>query len=206
MTASIKLTGNARSRRTRENLLTAARRLLQEGGPEALTMTTVADAAGVTRRAAYLHFPDRADLLVALFDHVNQIEDLAASVRPVWEAPDPVTALHEWARHIARFHPRILAVGSAIKRVHRVDPDAAAHWQVVMRDQLGGCRRLIDWLHQEGRLAPPWTPASAADMLWALMSLDVLEELTLDRGWSTRRYGEHLAAVFRATFVRTPPG
>ena len=205
MTASIPVPVNARSRRTRANLLTAALDLLREGGPEALTMTTVADAAGVTRRAAYLHFPDRADLLVALFDHVNQIEDLAASLRPVWEAPDPVTALHEWARHIARFHPRILPVASAINRVRRIDPDAAAHWQIVMRDQHGVCRRLTDWLNQEGRLGPPWTPATAADMLWALMSLDVLEELTLDRGWSIRRYGEYLAAVFQATFVRTPP-
>ena len=206
MTASIPVPVNARSQRTRANLLTAALDLLREGGPEALTMTTVADAAGVTRRAAYLHFPDRGDLLVALFDHVNQIEDLAGSVRPVWEASDAVTALQEWARHIARFHPRILPVASAINRVRRIDADAAAHWQVVMRDQHGACRRLTDWLHGEGQLAPPWTPATAADMLWALMSFDVLEELTLDCGWSTRRYGEYLAAVFQATFVRTTPG
>lgn len=195
---------NARSRRTRAALLDAARALLEEGGSAALTMTAVAERAGVTRRSVYLHFPSRTDLLVALFDRVNETEELAASLRPVWAAPDAATAVEEWARHIARFHPRILAVASAISRARGVDPDAEAHWQVVMRDQQAACRRLARWLHREGRLAPPWTQASAADMLWALGSFDLLEELTVDRGWSTRRYGDHLAALFRATFVRRP--
>ena len=192
---------NARSRRTRARLLSAARALLEEGAPETVTMTAVAGRAGVTRRSAYLHFPSRADLLPGLFEHVSQIENLAESVRPVWDAPDPVTALDEWANHIARYHPRVQAVASAIRRDRRVDSDASAHWQVVIRDQHAGCRRLIDWLDREGQLAIGWSPANAADMLWALMLFDVLEELTVDRGWSTSRYGERLAAVFRATFV-----
>ena len=201
MAAAIQVPENARSRRTRAGLLSAARELLEEGGAGALTMTAVANRAGVTRRSVYLHFPSRTDLLVGLFDHVNRTEDLAGSVRPVWAAPDAELALETWARHIASFHPRILSVAQAINRARRVDSAAEAHWQVVMRDQQSACRRLARWLHREGRLAPPWTPASAADMLWALMSFDLLEKLTVDRGWSSRRYGEHLALLFRATFV-----
>lgn len=195
---------NARSRRTRAALLDAVRTLLEEGGPEVLTMTAIAERAGVTRRAVYLHFPSRADLLIGLFHHVNETEDLASSLRPVWAAPDSAAALEEWAGHIARYHPRILTVASAINRARRLDPDAEAHWQIVMRDQRSACRRLARWLHDEGRLAAPWTPRSAADMLWALMSFEVLEELTIDRRWSTQRYGEHLGALLRATFVRLP--
>ena len=193
---------NARSRRTRAALLDATRTLLEEGGSEALTMTAVAERAGVTRRAVYLHFPSRTELLVALFDHVNEVEGLSTSLGAVWTAPDAPAALEEWARHVERFHPRVLAVATAVKHARRVDPDAEAHWRVVVRDQQSACRRLARWLHREGRLAPPWSPSSAADMLWALTSFDLLEELTVDRGWSTRRYGRHLAAVLRATFVR----
>lgn len=201
MAAAIETPENARSRRTRALLLDAVRTLLEERGPGELTMAAVADRAGVTRRAVYLHFPSRSDLLVGLFDHVNQIEDLAASVRPVWDAPDAVAALEEWARHIARYHPRVRTVAGALNRARGSDPDARAHWDVVMRDQQRACRRLARWLHREGRLAAPWTPASAADMLWALMSFDLLEALMVDRGWTARRYGEHLAALFRATFI-----
>src|SRR5688572_23279920 len=56
----IETPANSRSRRTRSALLSAARDLLEEGGAEALTMSSVAERAGVTRRAVYLHFGVRA--------------------------------------------------------------------------------------------------------------------------------------------------
>jgi Bacterial regulatory proteins, tetR family len=101
-----------------------------EHGTESLTMAAVAERAGVSRRAVYLHFTSRAELLTELFAHVSEQEGLAASLQPVWAAPD-----------------------------------------------------------------------AAADMLWALMSFDLLEELLVDRGWSVRRYRTHLAALFRSTFL-----
>ena len=166
-------------------------------------MAAVAERAGVSRRAVYLHFASRTELLTELFGYVSEQEGLTASLQPVWQAPDAAAALEEWARHLARFHPRVLAVARAIQRVRRVDPDAAAHWQLVMADQQACCRRLAAWLAREQRLVPPWTVRTAADMLWALMSYELLEELLVDRGWSPRRYRTHLAAVFRSTF--SPP-
>ncbi len=88
---------NARSRRTRAALLAAAHTILEEQGFEALTMSAVADRAGVTRRAVYMHFTARAELVGALFDHVAAVEGLAESLRGVWEAPDAVSALDQWA-------------------------------------------------------------------------------------------------------------
>jgi AcrR family transcriptional regulator len=195
---------NARSRRTRAALLDATRALLEEHGTESLTMAAVAERAGVSRRAVYLHFATRAELLTELFAYVSEQEGLAASLGPVWAAPDAAAALDAWARHLARFHPRILAVARAIERVRRVDPDAAAHWRLVMADQQACCQRLAAWMARERRLAPPWTVPTAADMLWALMSFDLLEELLVDRGWSVRRYRTHLAALFRSTFLCDP--
>lgn len=195
---------NARSRRTRAALLDAARALLEEQGTESLTMAAVAERAGVSRRAVYLHFASRAELLTELFGYVSEQEGLASSLEPVWEAPDAAAALDQWARHLARFHPRVLAVARAIQRVRRIDPDAAGHWELVMADQQACCRRLATWLASEQRLAPPWTIQTATDMLWALMSYELLEELLVDRGWSRRRYRTHLAALLQSTFLCHP--
>jgi hypothetical protein len=107
---------------------------------------------------------------------MSEQEGLAASLQPVWQAPDAAAALEEWARHLARFHPRVLAVARAIQRVRRVDPDAEAHWQLVMADQQACCRRLAAWLDRERRLAPPWTVPTTADMLWALIRSPRLTE------------------------------
>jgi AcrR family transcriptional regulator len=205
MVESIEGPRNARSRRTRAALLAATRSLLEEQGAEALTMAAVAERAGVSRRAVYLHFASRTELLTELFGYMSEQEGLAASLEPVWRAPDAAAALEEWARHLARFHPRVLAVARAIQRVRRVDPDADAHWQLVMADQQACCQRLAAWLARERRLAAPWTVPTAADMLWALMSYELLEDLLVDRGWSQRRYHTYLAALFRSTFLRDAP-
>jgi AcrR family transcriptional regulator len=197
---------NARSRRTRAALLAAGRSLLEEQGAESLTMAAVADRAGVSRRAVYLHFASRTELLTALFGYVSEQEGLAASLQPVWEAPDAAAALRQWAAHLARFHPRILAVARALQRVRRGDPDAAAHWRLVMADQQACCRRLAARLAGEGRLARGWTVPAAADMLWALMSFELLEELLVDRGWSPARYRAHMARLLASTFLRPDPG
>jgi AcrR family transcriptional regulator len=195
---------NARSRRTRAALLAAGHEILQQQGFEALTMTAVADRAGVTRRAVYLHFPTRAELVGALFDYIAGVEGLEASLRRVWEAPDAVSALDEWAAHLARYQPRLLAVDRAAQRVWRQDPDAAIHRRRVVSEQLRNTRRLARWLADEGRLADGWTVETASDMLFALISSDVVEALLEDRGWSRRRLADHLGRLFRSTFV-TPP-
>jgi AcrR family transcriptional regulator len=195
---------NARSRRTAQALLSAARELLEAQGFEAMTMAAVADRAGVTRRSVYLHFSSRAALLTALFEHVKEAEGFAASVAPVWSAPDAVAALDEWAAHIARFTPRIMAVAQATERVRHDDPDAAAHRALVMRGRHADCRRLMAWLADEGRLAGRWTVDDAADMLLALISLNVVETLLIDRRWSRRRFVEHVTALLRATFMADP--
>jgi len=182
---------NARSRRTRAALLDAARGLLEDVGFEALTMAAVAARAGVTRRAVYLHFASRTDLVDALFDHLATAEGLEDSTWPVWAAPDAAAALDEWARQVARYH-------------QRADPDAARHRAHVMQAQLDNCRRLAAWLAREGRLAPPWTVETATDMLWALISSDLVEGLLVERDWPTERFAAHLALLLRSTFARDP--
>ncbi len=193
---------NARSRRTNEALLSAARSLIEDGGFQTLTMAAVAERAGVSRRAIYLHYSSRADLLAALLRHLGEAEELGVSLERVWASPDSVAALQEWAHHLGRAHPRIMPIALAVEQERRVDSDAAALRDAIMQRWRLGCRRLATWLNDEGKLADPWTVDSAADMLWALMSWDVLEGLTVERGWSTERYAEHMATLLRSTFVK----
>lgn len=205
---SVPMGGDAtdpRSHRTRAALLDATREILTDAGIDALTMAAVARRAGVSRRAVYLHFNSRADLLLALFRHVNDTEDLAGSLRAIDTAPDAVVALDAWAAHVAHFHSRLLPFAAAIERARGADADAAAHWAVVMADRLRVCRALVDRLARAGRLASPWTVETAADMLYALMAFDVLEALTVDRGWPVERFADHLATLLHAAFVAAEP-
>src|ERR687886_1235854 len=191
---------NARGRRTRAALLAAARSVLEEYGSPQLTMAAVAERAGVTRRAVYLHFDSRSELVGALFDYVAETEGLEASLQRVRPAPDAVAALDAWARHEASYHARILGVARALEHVGRDDPDAAAWRERIARHQLTDCRLLAERLADEYHLAPGWTVDSATDMLWALISTEPLERLLVDRGWPPQQYAERLAQLLRSTF------
>ncbi|HWL89701.1 MAG TPA: TetR/AcrR family transcriptional regulator [Polyangiaceae bacterium] len=60
---------------TARKIATAARRLLEKEGAEAVSMRRVAEAVGVTAMAIYRHYPDRAALLNAVAD--EGFEELA---------------------------------------------------------------------------------------------------------------------------------
>jgi AcrR family transcriptional regulator len=193
---------NERSRRTRAALLDATWQLLEEQGAEQATMGAVAARAGVSRRALYLHFSSRAELLLALHEHVDEVLDLEASLRPVRQAPDPTAALEAFVAHLAGFHSKIMRIDAALLRAKDSDPDVA---QLVDRGTTlwhQGCRRLVQALADAGQLAEPWTVDTAADLLWTFMFPDVLERLTVDRAWPLDRYQHLLTALLRRTLTK----
>jgi AcrR family transcriptional regulator len=162
---------------------------------------TVAQRAGVSRRALYLHFSSRAELLLALHEHIDQELDLEASVQPIHDAPDAVAGLDAFVAHLARYHPRILAIDRALLRAGDADPDVAT---VIAQGEamwLEACRGITQRLADEERLAVPWTVDTAADLLWSCMFPETLERLTVRRGWPADRYGELLGVLLRRALV-----
>jgi hypothetical protein len=95
-----------------------------------------------------------------------------------------------------------LPIAQAVEQERHTDADAAAIRENIQKRWMLGCRRLAGWLADDGVLAEQWTVDAAADMMWALMSWDLLERLFVDRGWSRQRYADHLAVLLRATFVQ----
>ncbi|MET9486626.1 TetR/AcrR family transcriptional regulator [Nocardia sp. NPDC006630] len=192
---------NARGRRTVGALLAATRDIIENDGLPALTMAAVAERAGVTRRAVYLHFATRTDLVMALYRSFGESENLAESLQVVWDAPDAVSGLREWVAHLVRINLRVLAVLRALEQAQHTDPDAAALWRITQGNWLKSSRRVVERLAQEGVLAPHLSVDTATDLLWALMSLDLLDRLAHQRRWSNKRLTEQLTAMFIATFV-----
>jgi AcrR family transcriptional regulator len=69
----------ARSRVTQDRIFAASTRLLEEGGPEALTVAAVAAAAGVAVGSVYRRFGDKERLLLAI--QARFTEDFRAEFR-----------------------------------------------------------------------------------------------------------------------------
>jgi AcrR family transcriptional regulator len=70
--------------RTRE-ILAAGRQLLEQRGPEAMTMEEIAAAAGVAKGTLYLYFQSKDDLILALINQVG--ENILQDMEAVLQAP-----------------------------------------------------------------------------------------------------------------------
>jgi AcrR family transcriptional regulator len=165
-------------------------------------MAQIAKAARVSRQAVYLHFADRADLMVALARHVDHARGLAEDIQRIADAPSARAALAELVALQARTNPSVWAVARAVDAVRRTDEAAERSWQDRLEHRLEGCRQIIARLKREGELREDLDPEAAADLLWTLTSLRTWEDLVLQRGWTPERYQEHVTRLLLEALTR----
>ena len=186
---------------SRGRILDAALSLIESRGGADVTMAEIAAAAGLSRQAVYLHFSDRAELLLALVRHVDEKRGLGRELRKVLEAPSGTEALAEIVALQARMNPRVWAVARALDAVRRSDPEVERSWQDRLANRLRGCRDIVGRLAREGKLRPGLGEREAADLLWSLTSLRTWEDLVLERRWTPAQYRERLTALLRETLT-----
>ena len=149
-------------------------------------MADVAQAAGLSRQAVYLHFPNRAELLFALLIGI-ELDKAAAGVAT---APSARAALTALVARLAELHPRAWPVMRAST------PD-------VIDDRLrDGTYTLAERFRAEGALAPYLSIGAAGDLLAALLSLSVWKELVINSSWDSARYKSHIAFLAAAAVTR----
>jgi len=104
--------------RTRAALLAAAEQLVAQGGPTALSVRAVADAAGTTTRAVYSLFGSKDGLLVEALAR-DAFEFLFTEIEKLEETEDPVADLIAVGvpvfRRLVREHPALYRI--AFQRV-----------------------------------------------------------------------------------------
>jgi AcrR family transcriptional regulator len=76
-------------------ILAAARKLLEQRGPETMTMEEIAAAAGVAKGTLYLYFQSKDDLILALITQVgeNIIQDVEASLMAPGTPPEKLNRM-----------------------------------------------------------------------------------------------------------------
>lgn len=164
-------------------------------------MDRIAGRAGISRRAVYLHFATRTELLLALVAHVDEKGGLAERGRRVREASSGTEALDEFVALNASYNPEIDGVARALERARDVDDAAAAAWQDRMSRRRKACRRIARRLDNEGALSQGWSVDAAADLIWTMTNIPVWRDLVRDRRWSQRRYEDRIREVLRAALV-----
>lgn len=180
---------------SKARILDSALALIVRRGGADVTMAAIAKAARVSRQAVYLHFADRADLLIALVRHLDEKRGIPEEIRKVEQASTGLDAVRMMVSLQARLNPTLWAPARAVEAVRRRDPAAERSWQDRLQNRLNGCRAIVERMVKEGTLKPGLNPALAADLLWTLTSLRTWEDLVIERGWTAADYEKRVTEL-----------
>ncbi len=178
---------------TRQRMLEVTRELLLERG-SGLRLRDVAERAGVSRQALYLHFGDRQGLILALVRHMDETLELAERLAHVYAAEDGRQLLERAMRLSTEFWAEVAPVASVLVERH-VDDALRRAWRDRMAVRRETFRRMAEQLDELGDLAPAWDLDDASDLLYAVTHFDSWRELTAELGWSDDHYVEAMSRL-----------
>lgn len=180
---------------TRDRILEAAWKQLEIHQGSGVRMTDIAKQAGISRQALYLHFSKRADLLIATTCYIDEVKGIDARLAASRSAATGAERLDAYIEAWGNYIPQIYAVARALLAMKDTDEAAAAAWTDRMQALRHGCEAVILALQRDGMLSAEHTLEDAIDILWTMMSVRTWEELTIDCGWSQRKYVEKTKAL-----------
>lgn len=198
-----------RARQRRRDVVVAAQELFETDGFQATTISAVARRAGVSAESIYKGFGTKAALAKAVFDFVIVGDDepvpLAErpEIRAIQDEPDVRRKLRLYVDGLIERQTRSARVQLLIRDGRHSDDTLRATWQTLLDERLTGMTMFARHLLATGDLRPGITLDEVADVLWTYISVELYELLVLHRGWSPRRYGDHVAAAITAAIC--PP-
>jgi AcrR family transcriptional regulator len=168
-------------------------------------MADIARAAGLSRQAVYLHFPTRAELLIALTRQMDAENDVDARLAESRAAQGGEARLAAFVAAWAGYIPEIHGVAKALMAMAEADAEARAAWEDRMTALRAGCAAAVAAIAREGALCEGLGEPAATDLLWSILSIRVWEHLRIDCGWTQEAYAAEIArlAFSRSSRART---
>jgi AcrR family transcriptional regulator len=186
---------------TKVRILQAAAELLSASPGASIAIGQIAERAGISRQALYLHFADRAKLFIELTRWVDQRYRTPPRQERVDRAASALLALEESVRLQAFLKPRLRGIANALDALRRSDDAAAAAWNERESMRLERCRAVVDRLVGERRLAGHLDAGTAASLMWAVTSQRMWEDLVVDQHFTAREYVTHITHLLTAALV-----
>jgi AcrR family transcriptional regulator len=187
---------------TRKKIMETTRRLVEGSQGRSVRLEDIAEAAGISRQAIYLHFGSRVGLMVATVQHIDESAGFVERTLHICEQADSLTAIGLFVDFWAEYVPTIYSLAKQLLILKETDRGAAAAWQDRMDGLRNGpCRYLIKRLEQGGYLNPQWQTETAIDILWTILSIQTWENLVIACGWSTQQYKTKLSQMIQGVLV-----
>jgi AcrR family transcriptional regulator len=195
------------ARRTQARILDAARALFLESGFAGTTIAAVAERAGVAPETVYAAYRTKAGLLEGVVHAAVQRDDEPGEilerrwVRELLRLPDLEARLGAFARHTARTVELTSPMYAIVQGAGTDAGELAALLRRFREVRFSGQRELMAAIAEGHALRTGLTVEEAADTFSALASPELHHILTVDRGWSQRRYARWLERTVKAALL-----
>lgn len=191
-----------KSQETRERILKTTWKLLETAPAKTVRMSDIAKAADLTRQALYLHFPKRAELMIATARYLDEYYDSDTRLAPSRKANSGKERLDAFIEAWGNFIPLIYGVGRAFMAMQDTDEAAATAWADRMNALKDGCRAAVDALTKDSDLRTDLDRDKAIDLLWTLLSVRNWEQLRHSCGWSQEDYVSHIKTTAQRVLIQ----
>lgn len=192
--------------RTRQAILSAARRLFVTRGYRATTIQAIAQGAQVASQTVYAAFGSKRQMLIALLDRMAADADLPQLQHDLASAGgDTSRQLRQLLAFTGRFYASGADLIDLARTVSGVEPDLAVMWQTGEERRYRAHSDLIDQWVGAGRLPAGVAARDAHALLWALSGPDVFRLLVVERRWSQQRRIETLARLLESALFPDGP-
>lgn len=199
------------ARLTRRGVLDAARELLTERGPGAVTMRDVAVHAGVSTETVKKAFGTKTALIKRVYDVTLAGDDEPIpmidrpEIQAVLAATDPRGILARYASAARQIGERVGPMLAKLLAAARGgDPELTQFRTTINNERLVGADAVVSHLAATGGLRSGLEPHRARDIVWTLISPEVYELLVNDRDWSPDEYEQWLAQALGDALTAPP--
>ena len=151
-------------------------------------MSDIATAVGISRQALYLHYPTRAELLIATTKHIDKVKKVNQRLELSRAAGSGVERLHFFIKAWGGYIPEIHGISVALRNMRENDKAAAEAWDERMQAVRHGCQAAVRAIEKDGKLKSDLSEQVATDILWTLLTVENWERLVLDCTWSQSEY------------------
>ena len=151
-------------------------------------MSDIATAVGISRQALYLHYPTRAELLIATTKHIDKVKKVNQRLELSRAAGSGIERLHFFIKAWGGYIPEIHGISVALRNMRENDKAAAEAWDERMQAVRHGCQAAVRAIEKDGKLKSDLSEQVATDILWTLLTVENWEKLVLDCTWSQSEY------------------
>ena len=190
------------SEQTKKRILKTTWTVLETKGSNS-RMSDIAKAVGVSRQALYLHYPTRAELLIATTKHIDTVKKVNQRLELSRTAGSGIERLHFFIKAWGGYIPEIHGISVALRNMRKNDKAAAEAWDDRMQAVRHGCQAAVVAIAKDGKLKFDLSEQIATDILWTLLTIENWEKLVINCGWLQSAYEEKMIELAEIAILET---